>query len=333
MVSIIIPIYNASQHLRQTIDAVLAQTFRDWSLLLIDDCSTDNSYELCKWYAAKDSRIVALQNATNSGPALTRNKGIEFAYQTGGGKYISFIDSDDTITEDYLEKLYKNAEQYHADIVWCNYWEYAEGDISSKKLQTHQLPTHEILKNDFLLSLFFASTSGLGSLCNKFYSIDFIKRTGVRLNPERVRAEDWEFNLMLFQQEPKVVAIEDALYNYIHYPRPSVMSTYRPKDYDMFWRSRTLLEDMAQKNHINYNQKKEDNTLIYHILNQLFLLSKATNNIDKRTEFSKIVTDNRLRILLRKGQWNVSLLPIRFRIPALLLWLDCLQFLRWYLKI
>ena len=100
MVSIIIPIYNASQHLRQTIDAVLAQTFRDWSLLLIDDCSTDNSYELCKWYAAKDSRIVALQNATNSGPALTRNKGIEFAYQTGGVKYISFIDSDDTITED-----------------------------------------------------------------------------------------------------------------------------------------------------------------------------------------------------------------------------------------
>ena len=333
MISIIIPVYNASKHLKQTIDAVVAQSFTNWQLLLIDDCSTDNSYELCKWYAAKDSRIVALQNATNSGPAYTRNRGIDLAVQSGGVDYLSFIDSDDTISGDYLERLSESAEQYQADIVWCNYWEFAEGNESQKTLQNHCLPCHETMNQETLLSLFFLNPKGLGSLCNKLYSVAFIKQTGIRLNPERVRAEDWEFNLMLFQQGPKVVAIEYALYNYIHYPRPSIMSTYRPKDYDMFWRSRTLLEDMAQKNHINYNQKKEDNTLIYHILNQLFLLSKATNNIDKRTEFSKIVTDNRLRILLRKGQWNVSLLPIRFRIPALLLWLDCLQFLRWYLKI
>lgn len=265
MVSIIIPVYNASKHLKKTVGAILSQSVSDWTLILIDDCSTDDSYEICRQFAAEDNRIVALQNDSNSGPAIARNKGIDYATKRSavGADYLSFIDSDDTVTEDYVEKLYSKAIQFQADIVWCNYWEYNYGNEQQKRLQSHQLPEQEILRKDYLLSLFFESPSGLGSLCNKLYSIDFIKQAGVCLNPDRVRAEDWEFNLMLFQKGPRVVAIEDALYNYIHYSQPSIMSTFRPKDYEMFWRSRKLLEEMAENNNIRYNVKKENNTIIF----------------------------------------------------------------------
>ena len=336
MVSIIIPVYNASKYLKNTVNAILSQSVNNWALILIDDCSSDDSYEICKQFALEDDRIVALRTDVNSGPAITRNMGIDYATKrsvAGGADFLSFVDSDDTVTVDYVERLYSKALQFHDDIVWCNYWEYDFGNEQQKILRAHQIPAQEILCKDYLLSLFFESPSGLGSLCNKLYSVDFIKQTGIRLNSERIRAEDWEFNLMLFQKDPKVVAIEDALYNYIHYPHPSIMTTFRSKDYEMFWRSRKLLEEMAKKNNIKFNAKKENNTIIYNIVNHLFILAKAANIIDKQTELQSITTDARLNDLLRNKEWSLFSLPIRFRIAAIFLWLNSSILLKWYLRI
>ena len=91
LVSIIMPAYNAEKYISESIDSVLNQTYQNWELLVIDDCSTDNTANIINSYCNKDSRIKYVPQKLNGGAALARNKGIEIAK----GKYIAFLDSDD----------------------------------------------------------------------------------------------------------------------------------------------------------------------------------------------------------------------------------------------
>ena len=99
-ISIITPAYNCEKYLEQSVDSVLSQTWQDWELLIIDDCSKDNTYALMQKIAKKDKRIRILQNPQNSGAAATRNNGVRQA----AGEWIAFIDSDDLWEPDKLEK-------------------------------------------------------------------------------------------------------------------------------------------------------------------------------------------------------------------------------------
>ncbi len=96
-VSIIMPSYNTAEYIPQTIDSVLAQTYRDWELIIVDDCSTDNTDEVVGRY--KDPRIRYLKNDVNSGAAVSRNR----ALREAKGRYIAFLDSDDLWERDKLE--------------------------------------------------------------------------------------------------------------------------------------------------------------------------------------------------------------------------------------
>lgn len=91
LVSVITPLYNCSKYLEQTIQSVLSQTFQNWEMIMVDDCSTDNSVEIAQQYAAQDERIKVIQLEKNSGAAVARNTAIEAAQ----GRYIAFLDSDD----------------------------------------------------------------------------------------------------------------------------------------------------------------------------------------------------------------------------------------------
>lgn len=104
MISIITPCYNAGKFLPETIDSVLNQTFRDWELLIIDDCSSDNSRQIVEEYALKDSRIRYFRTDTPSGsPSYPRNIGIE----NSNGEYIAFLDADDIWLPDKLDDQIK----------------------------------------------------------------------------------------------------------------------------------------------------------------------------------------------------------------------------------
>lgn len=97
LISVIVPVYNAENTLRQCVDSILGQEYRDFELLLIDDGSKDNSPAICDEYAAKDSRVIVFHKE-NAGVSAARNKGLEKA----SGKWITFIDSDDYISADYF---------------------------------------------------------------------------------------------------------------------------------------------------------------------------------------------------------------------------------------
>ena len=112
-ITIIIPVYNAGEYIKRTLESVLNQTFKDFEVICINDRSTDNSLELLEEFAKKDNRIIVINNKKNLGAALTRNVGIDMAK----GEYIYFLDADDYIEEKYLECMLTKIKQENCDII------------------------------------------------------------------------------------------------------------------------------------------------------------------------------------------------------------------------
>ena len=115
MVSIITPAYNGEEYIAETINSVLAQTYTNWEMLIIDDCSTDRTIEVVKGFG--DSRIHFIQNSTNSGAAIARNKALAEAK----GKWIAFLDSDDLWYPEKLEKQIEFMKQNNYNFTYTEY--------------------------------------------------------------------------------------------------------------------------------------------------------------------------------------------------------------------
>ncbi len=116
LISVILPIYNVEQFLPRCIESVCRQTYDNIEIILVDDGSKDNCYNICEEYAAKDNRIKVLHKV-NGGLSDARNKGSQIAR----GQYITFIDSDDYVTDTYVEYLYSLIEKYHTRMSLCTH--------------------------------------------------------------------------------------------------------------------------------------------------------------------------------------------------------------------
>ena len=117
LVSVIMPAYNAEPFIEEAIASVIAQTVADWELIVIDDCSTDDTVQIVSAFVRQDPRIQLLTNASNMGVAKTRNRGLELCR----GQYVALLDSDDYWKPRFLEKMLARAEQTGADIIYCSY--------------------------------------------------------------------------------------------------------------------------------------------------------------------------------------------------------------------
>ena len=128
-ISIVIPVYNTERYVCQCVDSILKQSFQDFEIIIIDDASTDASYEIVKQKYSKLEKVKILQNASNLRQGLTRNIGMKAAK----GKYLYFMDSDDVLLPKGLEHLYTEAEKHRADIMHMSeWWEPAEENFAEK---------------------------------------------------------------------------------------------------------------------------------------------------------------------------------------------------------
>lgn len=123
MISVLMPVYNVKPYLEMAIDSVLNQSFRDFELILINDGSTDGSGEILEDYRRKDARIN-VYHVENGGVARGRNLALSYAT----GSYITYVDSDDSVENTYLEHLYKALVEYQADIATCGYYRYVQAE-------------------------------------------------------------------------------------------------------------------------------------------------------------------------------------------------------------
>lgn len=117
VVSVVMPAYNTEKYIQEAVSSIKNQTFRDWELLVVDDCSTDQTYEILLKLAQEDARIRIIRNHTNCGAAMSRN----IAFSQCSGKYVALLDSDDLWEPEKLEKQVICAEKTGADIVYCSY--------------------------------------------------------------------------------------------------------------------------------------------------------------------------------------------------------------------
>lgn len=114
LVSIVMPAYNCEKYVVEAINSILAQTYRNWELLVLDDGSKDNTLRIIEEFSQKDSRIKALPNGKNMGVSATRNRGIELA----SGEWIAFLDSDDMWKPEKLEKQFEIVEKEAAEFIF-----------------------------------------------------------------------------------------------------------------------------------------------------------------------------------------------------------------------
>ena len=122
IISVIVPVYNVEKYLHRCVDSILAQTFTDFELILVDDGSTDNCGKICDEYAEKDKRIHVIHKE-NGGLSDARNVGTDWAFANSNSEWITFIDSDDWVYNRYLELLYEAAKNDKSRISCCKWIE------------------------------------------------------------------------------------------------------------------------------------------------------------------------------------------------------------------
>ncbi len=116
-ISVVIPCYNAADYIEKCLTALDRQSFKDFQAILIDDCSTDNTFEVIERFrSSHDLDLICVRNEENSGPAKSRNRGIALSTS----KYVAFCDSDDWYEENYLQLMAEEAKRKNADMVFCN---------------------------------------------------------------------------------------------------------------------------------------------------------------------------------------------------------------------
>ena len=115
-ISVIIPVYNSGEYLKQCLDSILSQSYIDFEIICIDDFSSDNSLDILQEYSLKDSRITIIRNPYNIGAARSRNIGIQLAR----GEYLIILDSDDWYAANFFKLMVEKADALLADLVICN---------------------------------------------------------------------------------------------------------------------------------------------------------------------------------------------------------------------
>lgn len=208
-ISIIIPAYNIEDYLGRTLDSVLAQTYKNLEILIVNDGSADHTAEVIKDYSQKDSRIRGIHKE-NGGVTSARLRGI----QEATGDWIGFVDGDDVLEPWMYEKLLSNAVQYHADISHCGY----QMVLPSGKVRLYH-DTKEIIVQDHqrgLIDLLTCQHVEPG-ICNKLYRADLVKSVmaSVGMNTEIKNTEDLLMNFYLFRASQCSVFEDVCPYHYI----------------------------------------------------------------------------------------------------------------------
>lgn len=197
LVSIVTPNYNCEKYISETINSVLNQTYKNWEMIIVDDCSSDNSIKIIEDYIKKDSRIKLIKMKKNSGAALCRNKAIEVS----NGKYLAYLDSDDLWLEKKLEKQISYMEKENVDFTYSEYSHIDEnGDSLNLKVKIPE-------KLSYLKMLFHCFTGCLTVVYNQ-------EKIGKIYGPNISKSNDYGLFLQVIKKVNKARGLKENLAYY-----------------------------------------------------------------------------------------------------------------------
>lgn len=274
--SVIVPVYNVEKYLTQCLDSIKFQTFKDFEVICVDDCSSDNSAQIVEEYTKKDIRFKLIKHEKNKGVSAARNTALDVAT----GEYIIFIDADDWVDTkmfEAIDRAYKNNPT--ADTVWFNSYEYNNEDGTKRlfdqiKRKDHLEQTNE---NELLYIV--------GCLWDKSYRRSKIEEVQLRF-AQGLIVEDTEFTFKYFAKFPVYYMLNAPYYYY---------RKFRQGSYTTDDRAGNRIFDQFKIIPKIYTFLKEQNLFSQYKLTLMGLFCEYVQSVlyltDKRSEIMKMAAD------------------------------------------
>lgn len=299
-ISVIVPIYNVEKYLPKCIDSIIGQTYKNLEIILVNDGSPDNSRAICEEYASKDSRIKVV-NKENGGLSDARNAGLDVAT----GVYVSFIDSDDYIHEEYCGNLMSLMVKHDAEVAQCEFLKvYNEGIEDSVSEQPPENENITVLSRvEALNNLFNEQYVNSVVVWNKLYKRNLFKN--IRFPKGKVHEDEYTTYKVLFETK-KVVCTSKQMYYYLQRSDSIMGNEFNIKRLDklgacqeqiVFYKENKLF-DLENKAKISF-----DNNLRISMINVL------KSNLDNKNE----VFHNLINFYKKNDSFHSNNLVVSFK--------------------
>ena len=267
LISIIIPVYNVEEYLRKCVDSVLAQTYKNLEIILVDDGSTDKSGQICDQYAQRENRVVVIHQ-TNAGVSAARNAGLRVAK----GEYIGFVDADDYIASDMYSYLYDLIQTYQVPLAVCNYF-----DVRGKDIIARVPP---IVDGAYSATQVLTPLIHQMGVCNKLFSKSLFDR--LYFSSETSYGEDLEVVFALFLQAKKIAYGHEAKYYYFFNSQSATHSEkWNPKHLNYLSVSNNIMA-YAKTHHLPQLYRSEQTAQFFHF-SICFRNCVLTKPLDKKS--------------------------------------------------
>ena len=266
LISVVVAVYNAEKTLEKCVDSLLNQTYKNTEIILVNDCSKDNSLAICENYAENNNNIVVVNNPKNMKVSATRNNGIK----ASKGKYICFVDSDDYVEPNYLDVLYNYYQKYNT-VPIC-------GFVYHDEVNKCAPVTYKWSRGDELVSLGetfkLYDELYLTALWNKLFDNEKIKENGILFDENLSMGEDLRFSVEYLDKcgSKEVYVFVAPLYHYTKLSDNTLMSQFAKNGIDEGVKNLKLIKSLAEKFNPNvdsiYNEEIEKlkNNLIYFLV-------------------------------------------------------------------
>ncbi|SEC07344.1 glycosyltransferase [Paenibacillus sp. GP183] len=283
-ISVVVPMYKVEKWISACLESILNQSFTDFELILVNDGSPDRCGEIADDYAMQYLKIKVIHKQ-NGGLSSARNAGIDAAT----GKYIVFVDSDDQISNDYLQQLYQAAEN-NCNAVVCGF--------QTVPINQQMIPNFELNKimngRDFVLSS--SNVHSNNDLCFTWrilFDLCLIKEKNLRFNEKVLFAEDTIFNLEFLLESERVCAIPNILYYYtVNNPESIMRVPYNQNLENSLNLQYQIKKHLSEKFNLFKNDRYRKDMADYYI-KTIFIMMK--NNLKNSPEFDK--TQGLLRLI------------------------------------
>ena len=284
--SVIVPVYGVEQYLDQCVESVLAQSFRDFELILVDDRSPDRCPQMCDTWARKDERIRVIHKPENEGLGFARNTGIDAAR----GEFVTFLDSDDGIAAAHMNTCEQALEPDTDILVFGITSVYEAADGKTVHTET-AAPERFCAQTGEQKGMLFAQLSGARAFpfaCNKVYRREFLLEHRARFEKTKL-IEDFLFNIMMFEKAEKITAIPDPLYFYRKPAHETLASAYAPDFFELSKRKYLLEAAFLDK----CNALTEENVALIrlnylkHIVSAVIRNHSAASGLSRKQQMEK----------------------------------------------
>lgn len=303
-ISIIVPIYNSEENLENCIVSIINQTYKDIQIVLVNDGSTDKSIDICSKYEQIDNRIKVI-NIENSGVSVARNTGMRYSKS----KYIMFVDSDDSIDLNIIEKLLNIIEEKDYDLSMCGYKRVFKKNGLIEKVQGIKCSQYSGNIKNFLNNIDeYIDNPLLQGPCWKIFKKSIIIENNIEFPENMSYGEDTTFVYSYLEHVNYITTIDEELYNYYIDEKESLSTVFRVDKYSISLFLNSKLEKMLKSHGIHnkkdFLNKQVCDTYIAYIgsifrcktktnkKNKYDYIFKATSNIETKKAFRYIGNDS-----------------------------------------